>query len=112
MACTTAGPTEILGTKCPSITSTWIESAPAASMARISSPNLAKSAERIDGAMVSGRMTVSERASPNTLSGNGQRGPGAQDTRHAATVNRQNLPEGPPVAKAAGAPNSVKLRVL
>src|SRR5579864_4830100 len=69
---------EILGTKWPSITSTWIQSAPAASMARISSPSLAKSAERIDGAMVSGRMTVSERASPNTLSVNGQRGPCAE----------------------------------
>jgi hypothetical protein len=51
----TTGPIVIFGTKWPSITSTWIQSAPAASTARISSPNLAKSAERIDGAMISGR---------------------------------------------------------
>src|ERR1700722_16602791 len=45
----------MLGTKCPSITSSWIQSAPAASTARTSSPSLAKSDARIDGAMTSGR---------------------------------------------------------
>src|SRR6202022_635136 len=45
----------MLGTKCPSITSRWIQSAPAASTARTSSPNLAKSEARIDGAMTVGR---------------------------------------------------------
>src|SRR5882672_4491164 len=70
-----SGPIEILGTKCPSITSTWIQSAPAASTARTSSPNLAKSAARIDGAIYSGRMTVSGWPSPNTLGANGQRAP-------------------------------------
>src|SRR5580692_11522039 len=45
----------MLGTKCPSITSRWIQSAPAASTARTSSPSLAKSDARIDGAMTSGR---------------------------------------------------------
>src|SRR5580692_5144775 len=45
----------MLGTKCPSITSRWIQSAPAASTARTSSPNLAKSDARIDGAMTRGR---------------------------------------------------------
>ena len=45
----------MLGTKCPSITSRWIQSAPAASTARTSSPSLAKSAARIDGAMTRGR---------------------------------------------------------
>ena len=54
-AFTTPGPIEIFGTKCPSITSTWIQSAPAASMARTSSPSLAKSADRIEGEMMSGR---------------------------------------------------------
>src|SRR5437588_8656667 len=41
----------ILGTKWPSITSIWIQSAPAASIASISAPSLEKSAERMDGAM-------------------------------------------------------------
>src|ERR1700758_958715 len=45
----------MLGTKCPSITSRWIQSAPAASTARTSSPSLAKSEARIDGAMTRGR---------------------------------------------------------
>ncbi len=45
----------MLGTKWPSITSTWIQSAPAASTARTSSPSRAKSAARIDGAISRGR---------------------------------------------------------
>src|SRR5881394_4058531 len=45
----------MFGTKCPSITSRWIQSAPAASTARTSSPSLAKSDARIDGAMTRGR---------------------------------------------------------
>src|SRR5215471_12377031 len=45
----------MLGTKCPSITSRWIQSAPAASTARTSSPSLEKSEARIDGAMTRGR---------------------------------------------------------
>src|SRR5687768_8775066 len=45
----------MLGTKCPSITSIWIQSAPASSIARTSSPSRAKSADRIEGAMRSGR---------------------------------------------------------
>src|SRR6516164_11631871 len=45
----------MFGTKCPSITSRWIQSAPAWSTARTSSPSLAKSDARIDGAMTSGR---------------------------------------------------------
>src|SRR6187551_991284 len=49
----------MLGTKCPSMTSTWIQSAPADSTVRISSPSLAKSAERMDGATMSGRITAS-----------------------------------------------------
>ena len=55
IAFTTSGPKVMLGTKCPSITSRWIQSAPAASTARTSSPSLAKSAARIDGAMTRGR---------------------------------------------------------
>jgi hypothetical protein len=58
-ALTTSGPIVRFGTKCPSITSTWIQSAPAASIARTSSPSLAKSAERIEGAISSGRIAFS-----------------------------------------------------
>src|SRR5215472_16232526 len=42
----------MFGTKRPSITSTWIQSAPAASTARTSSPKRAKSADRMEGAMM------------------------------------------------------------
>src|SRR5688500_16278794 len=50
-AFTTAGPMVRFGTKCPSITSTWIQSAPAASAARTSSPSRLKSAESTEGAI-------------------------------------------------------------
>ena len=43
-----------LGTKWPSITSTWMRSAPAASTSRTSSPSREKSAERMDGAIMGG----------------------------------------------------------
>src|SRR5215510_8008869 len=58
MACSTTGPMVMLGTKRPSITSTWIQSAPAASTARTSSPNRAKSADRTDGATRNGCMVA------------------------------------------------------
>src|SRR5579883_3165435 len=54
MALTTGGPIVMFGTKQPSITSTWIQSAPALSTARTSSASRPKSAERIEGAMVIG----------------------------------------------------------
>src|SRR5215470_9613020 len=64
MACSTTGPIVMLGTKRPSITSTWIQSAPALSTARTSSPSRVKSAERTDGAtrigcMVAPRLALS-----------------------------------------------------
>jgi hypothetical protein len=49
-AATTAEPSERLGTKWPSITSTWIQSAPASSIARTSSPSRQKSAARMEAA--------------------------------------------------------------
>src|SRR5579872_4571268 len=58
IALTTSGPIEMFGTKWPSMTSTWIQSAPALSTARTSSPSLAKSADRMDGAMIRGRDTA------------------------------------------------------
>ena len=51
---TTSGPIVMFGTKWPSMTSTWIQSAPAATTSRTSSPSRAKSADRIEGAMTIG----------------------------------------------------------
>src|SRR5678816_1911956 len=51
IARTTGGPMEMFGTKCPSITSTWIKSAPPRSTAAMSRPSAAKSADRMDGAI-------------------------------------------------------------
>mmetsp|Transcript_20675 Transcript_20675/g.45362 ORF Transcript_20675/g.45362 Transcript_20675/m.45362 type:complete len:219 (+) Transcript_20675:214-870(+) len=48
---TTSGPMVMLGTKRPSITSTCTQSAPAPMTSSTSFPKLAKSAERIDGAI-------------------------------------------------------------
>src|SRR2546423_5647951 len=50
IACTTTGPMVMFGTKWPSITSTWIQSAPARVTASTSSPSRLKSADRIEGA--------------------------------------------------------------
>src|SRR5262245_53628045 len=49
--CTIAGPILKLGTKWPSMTSTWMRLAPAASTAATSSPSRLKSAARMEGAM-------------------------------------------------------------
>src|SRR5947209_1799611 len=48
---TTTEPMLRLGTKCPSMTSTWMRSAPPASTSRTSSPSREKSAARMDGAI-------------------------------------------------------------
>mmetsp|Transcript_27073 Transcript_27073/g.77681 ORF Transcript_27073/g.77681 Transcript_27073/m.77681 type:complete len:303 (-) Transcript_27073:69-977(-) len=48
-ASTTRGPIVMLGTKRPSITSTWTQSAPALSTSSTSWPSFEKSAERIEG---------------------------------------------------------------
>src|SRR5580692_11539720 len=47
---TTTGPILMFGTKWPSMTSTWIRSAPARSASRTWSPRRAKSAARMEGA--------------------------------------------------------------
>src|SRR5688500_2713865 len=62
MAATTGTPIVMFGTKWPSMTSTWIQSAPAASASWIASPRRAKSADRIDGAMRTSGMIDSEHA--------------------------------------------------
>src|SRR6185503_16523011 len=51
---TTGGPRVMLGTKCPSMTSTWTRPAPPRPAAAISSPSRAKSADRIEGARITG----------------------------------------------------------
>src|SRR5258705_11329149 len=58
MARSTTGPIVMFGTKRPSITSTWIQSAPAASTARTSSPNRVKSADSTEGATSTGCMVA------------------------------------------------------
>src|SRR5690242_9522134 len=73
----------MFGTKCPSITSRWIQSAPAASTARTSSPSLAKSDARMDGAITRGRgakgwdmaVPADSTASPNMRNASEQSGP-------------------------------------
>src|SRR5580704_14135579 len=50
-AFTTIGPTVMLGTKWPSMTSTCSQSAPAAWIASASSPRRAKSADNMEGAI-------------------------------------------------------------
>ncbi|MNL59059.1 hypothetical protein D3C87_1827520 [compost metagenome] len=60
-----SGPKVMFGTKCPSITSQWIQSAPASSIARTSSPSFEKSAERMEGAIRMGRVMAGGLASPN-----------------------------------------------
>src|SRR5207244_4517999 len=52
IAATTTGPIVMLGTKRPSITSTWSWSAPPASTRAMSWPRAAKSADRIEGAIL------------------------------------------------------------
>jgi hypothetical protein len=51
-AFTMSGPRVMFGTKWPSMTSMCSQSAPAAWTARTSSPSRAKSAARIEGAMI------------------------------------------------------------
>ena len=46
------GPKVRFGTKCPSITSTWIRSAPPCSASATCSPRRDASAERIEGAIL------------------------------------------------------------
>src|SRR5712692_10022641 len=61
-ASTTSGPNVRLGTKWPSMTSTWMRSAPAASAWRTCSPKREKSAARIDGASLT---TLMAKPSPS-----------------------------------------------
>ena len=98
----------MLGTKCPSITSRWIQSAPAASTARDLFPSLEKSEARIDGAMTRGRDAnwADMCAFPKTLSKPRREFPGNTRQRGGqcgqnALAGRKNLPPAAPIAGAA-----------
>jgi hypothetical protein len=58
---TTGAPKVMLGTKWPSITSTCSQSQPLLIVVEHASPRAAKSAERIDGAMMAGGDMATER---------------------------------------------------
>src|SRR5215467_9529144 len=64
---TIGAPIEMLGTKCPSITSTWMRSAPARSASATCSPKRAKSAARIEGASFTASFSIL--VLPSLLSG-------------------------------------------
>src|SRR4030095_11009045 len=64
IASITGGPMVRLGTKWPSITSTWSRSAPPASTRAMASPSAAKSAERMLGAMRATPTPYSTRRAP------------------------------------------------
>src|SRR5262249_36181751 len=70
---TMGAPMERLGTKWPSITSTWMRSAAARSAWATCSPNRAKSAARIDGAILMALFCIvsGHQLSPFTLHGGG-----------------------------------------
>src|ERR1700751_686045 len=55
-ASTTTGPIVMFGTKRPSMTSTWIQSAPASSTARTSAASRPKSTDKIEGETMTGRL--------------------------------------------------------
>src|SRR3990172_614393 len=97
---TVFGPNVKFGTKCPSMTSTWTQSAPALSAAATASPSREKSAESRDGASFAGRR---EGVVPGTWVGQHKRqrprpgamgsGPGGRSrTKETARMYRpQNL---------------------
>ena len=80
----------MLGTKCPSITSRWIQSAPAASTARTSSPSFEKSEARIEGAMKSGRGMI-PRVFPRPHNILGRAGQFELTCHHGVDTSRQRL---------------------
>src|SRR3954451_7412444 len=74
-----SGPRVMFGTKCPSITSIWIQSPPARSIARTSSPSLAKSADRMEGAIRIGLVMSGPVARGLSLGNKGQAPSGRLD---------------------------------
>src|SRR5688572_22796221 len=91
---TTSGPMVMLGTNRPSITSTWIMSAPPASTARTSSPRREKSAGRIDGAIRRGRgmarqLSASRSKSRGEVGEKNGRGPRLTADEHERVADRQ-----------------------
>src|SRR5579862_5804771 len=92
MALTARAPKVIGGTKCPSMTSTWMTRAPAASTAPTCSPSRAKSAARIDGAtwrpvrLRGIRLDRSEHAALAVVAGDDRRARHADDGGMLAAV--------------------------
>src|SRR5258708_6892927 len=89
MAATTGGPMVRLGTKCPSITSTWSRSASSATVS-MASASEAKSAERIDGAM---RITTGR--SLRTRQGQQEHAVGTGRLRQQPDATPSRRPRGP-----------------
>ena len=102
-AFTTAGPRVRFGTKCPSMMSTWIWSAPAASTRRTSSPRRVKSAARTEGAIlrVCAMDAGDSRGDSAAVKGPGRRAGGSRDSTvhsrqpRAGAVVLRRLPSSP-----------------
>src|SRR5690349_22795072 len=102
----------MFGTKWPSITSRWIQSAPAASTLRISSPSLEKSEASTDGAMTRGRGANGwDMALPGHVGGSERcrvtRAPKRGNAAQNFSCGRKFLPL---AADVAGAPGSRRAR--
>src|SRR5690606_33090789 len=69
IALMTGGPKVMFGTKCPSITSRWIQSAPARATASTSAPSREKSEDRMDGAISVLEVISISHLAPERISG-------------------------------------------
>ena len=102
----TGGPIERLGTKCPSITSTWRRSASAATRST-SSASWAKSADRIDGAILAPVMASHYvRRSPRTYIPSESASCGEQDRAPPAVATAHRAEDRRRVAGARAPPTS------
>src|SRR3990167_6058967 len=102
----TGGPIVRLGTKWPSITSTWSRSAPPASTRAMASPSAAKSAERMLGAILIMPPPYSTRRYarklPTIPGGRGLRGRQAAQADGAEAVGAVDMREEPDNARSIG----------
>src|SRR3546814_5163161 len=73
------------------MTSTWIQSHPASSMARISSPRRAKSAERMEGAILTGLCITKALATGRQLRNSRKSKSGDPDRSEEHTSELQSL---------------------
>ena len=111
IALMTGGPKVMFGTKCPSITSRWIQSAPARTTASTSSPSREKSLDSIDGAisvvLMAGPSCGYARAALHEPQGLRQAPPlsSAGRPRHRGAFAAPHHP-GPHIARCAGSRGS------